>query len=158
MRVRSKIAGTVDAERVVRLPRPLREAIAEQVNASYPLEACGVLIGEPGDVARPSVVRELRATDNVAAGDRRRRYAVAPRALLAAQRQARAAGLEVIGYYHSHPDSSAVPSATDLEGAWPGVSYLIASVSGGVLDEIRSWRRDLVSETFIEERVELSTP
>jgi proteasome lid subunit RPN8/RPN11 len=115
---------------------------------------CGILIGDSESASTGPVVRELRAAENVAPGDRRRRFAIAPRTLLKAQQEARAAGMEVIGYYHSHPDSPAVPSAVDLEAAWPGVSYLIASLAGGDL-ELRGWRLDPASTTFSEERIEL---
>ena len=72
--------------------------------------------------------------------DRRRRYALAPEALLAAQKAARAEGLDLVGYYHSHPDHPPRPSAADRRDAWPGVSYLIVAVAGGAAGEARSWR------------------
>ena len=97
---------------------------------------------------------ELRAEPNSHGGSRRRRFAIAPEALLRAQKEARAAGLEVLGYYHSHPDAPAVPSARDLETAWPEVSYVIVAVERGRPGELRSWRLDPAQRGFEEERIE----
>ena len=59
---------------------------------------------------------------------------------LAAERQARAAGLALLGFYHSHPDHPAVPSQYDLDHAWPFFSYIIVSVRDGVPEDMTSWR------------------
>lgn len=83
----------------------------------------------------------------------RSHYLIDPKTVLIAHEEARAAGLEIVGYYHSHPDGPAVPSRKDLEDAWPDTSYLIVAVgSGGV--EARSWRLDERGGAFVEERVE----
>ncbi len=99
-------------------------------------------------------MRELRIEENVHAGSRRRRFAIAPEALLRAQKAARAAGLAVIGYYHSHPDAAAVPSAADLSAAWPEVSYLIVELGPEGVGGLRSWRLDRASGAWVEEQVE----
>lgn len=97
-----------------------------------------------------TAVTRVVAEKNVHPGDRRRRYSIAPERLLAAQKRARAEGLEVVGYYHSHPDSAARPSATDLRDAWPHLSYLILSGTDG---HLRSWRLDSERKEFREETV-----
>lgn len=114
-----------------------RAAIRRHAALAYPEECCGVLVGTMSAV-RARVVHLLE-TANVAPR-RRRRYAIDPESLLFAHRQAREAGQEVVGYYHSHPDASASPSARDLEEAWPGVCYLIVEVVAGAAVALRGWR------------------
>jgi proteasome lid subunit RPN8/RPN11 len=64
-------------------------------------------------------------------------------------KSARAQGLEVVGYYHSHPAGPPRPSAFDRERAWPELSYLIVTPAG----EAHSWRLG-GDGAFVEERVE----
>ena len=51
-----------------------------------------------------------------------------------------AAGADLLGFYHSHPDHPARPSQYDLDHAWPFFSYIIVSVAGGVPQDMTSWR------------------
>jgi proteasome lid subunit RPN8/RPN11 len=78
--------------------------------------------------------------------------------VLAAHKEARGLGLDVVGYYHSHPDHPSRPSDFDRDHAWPGLSYLIVSVQKGTVADERSWRladeRDRFDEETIEQRVE----
>ena len=70
-----------------------------------------------------------------------------------AEKAASAQGLEVIGWYHSHPDHPARPSDYDRDHAWPWYSYIIVSVHTGVPQDMTSWRlRDDRSE-FLEEKI-----
>ena len=72
--------------------------------------------------------------------ERRRRFLIAPEDFLREERHARAAGWEILGFYHSHPDRPPRPSETDREFAWPGYSYVIQSVRDGLAAEVYSWR------------------
>lgn len=115
-----------------------------------PEECCGTLLGEPSE--QGARVEEVVPAANVSSGDRRRAYFIAPRDLLAAGKRARALGMAIVGYYHSHPRGYPTPSERDLEHAWPGVSYLIVGRDG---EEVRSWRlRDGIRE-FEEQAFEL---
>jgi proteasome lid subunit RPN8/RPN11 len=78
--------------------------------------------------------------ENERDASRHNRYVISPGQFLRAEKEARAAGLDVLGFYHSHPDHPAQPSAFDLEHAWPWYSYLIASVEKGRVADVRSWR------------------
>ena len=89
--------------------------------------------------SRPSSSGSL-AAENERVDSRHNRYVISPQSLLAAQREARASGLDIVGYYHSHPDHPARPSEFDREHAWPGTSYVIVSVSEGKAVDCRSWR------------------
>ena len=134
------------------LPARLRDRIRRDARRCYPREACGVLIGECS--SEGVEVRDVRCEENVHGADRRHGYTIAPERLLLAQREARVAELEIVGYYHSHPDAEAIPSARDLASAWPDVSYLILAVEAGRVGDARSWRLDGGGAGFAEEAIE----
>lgn len=97
---------------------------------AYPEECCGVLLGRPASDGW-DVVQAVRA-QNSRRDSPRNRYEIAPAELVKIMREASAAGLEVAGFYHSHPDHAAMWSATDLADAhWLGCFYLIMQVEGG---------------------------
>jgi proteasome lid subunit RPN8/RPN11 len=107
--------------------------------AVYPEECCGLLVGEPASPGRDAVVvRQVWSAENVAER-RQSRYAIAPEALLRGHHRAREKGLEVIGYYHSHPQRGAQPSDFDRLTAWPETLYLILSMAAGRVAEARCW-------------------
>ncbi len=105
-------------------------AIRRHGEQAYPHECCGILLG-----TRAAEVREVRASvpcGNAEADSPRRRYSIDPREIIGIQRDARERGLEIVGFYHSHPDHPARWSPTDLEEAhWNGCSYVITSVRQG---------------------------
>ena len=113
-------------------------AINAHAARSYPEECCGFLLGEARDGATD--VAGVVAAENERQDSRHNRYVIPPESVLAAHKQARAQGVSVVGYYHSHPDHPAEPSEFDREHAWPGLSYLIVSVRGGTPADARSWR------------------
>lgn len=106
--------------------------------AAAPEEACGILAG----CRRPAVAVVLRAIPcrNAHEGDRRCRFLIDPEHHLAAQRDARQQGLEIVGFYHSHLNGSAALSEEDRRQAHPWVSYLVLAFCGGVFQEARCWR------------------
>ena len=114
----------------------------------YGDECCGALIGP-----RSGVVAEAFALSNTTDGERRRRFLVGPREYRDAEARAAAIGQELLGFYHSHPDHPAIPSAFDLERAWPNLSYLIVSVRSGRAAEARSWRLRADRSGFEEEQL-----
>jgi proteasome lid subunit RPN8/RPN11 len=97
---------------------------------TYPHECCGVMLGSTVDGERhvTAVVR-CRNTRN---DSPRNRYSIDPPELVRVQREARERGVEIVGFYHSHPDHPAQCSQTDFEEAhWIGCSYVITSVEQG---------------------------
>ena len=102
--------------------------VAEAARAA-PAECCGLLLGRGGRVD------QVRPAANVAA-DPLRRFEIDPAALLAAHREARAGGVELLGYYHSHPEGHPAPSATDCEHA-SGDRRAWAIIAEG---EVAFWR------------------
>ncbi len=102
--------------------RALDEMIAA-ARAAEPAECCGVLLGTPGAIAEAAPTRNLADDPN--------RFLIDPEQHIAARREGRRRGLDVVGFYHSHPHSGAVPSATDLaEAAYPDHLYAIVSLVG----------------------------
>lgn len=138
--------------RLALLPRHF-QALERHAAGAYPEECCGFLMGvEDGDGG--ILVERVLPARNEHAEDRCCRFLIAPETVLAARREARSLGLEIVGYYHSHPDLPAEPSEHDLEHAWPSASYLIVPVADGVPGEARSWRLRDGGGGFEEEDVE----
>ncbi len=132
--------------------------------AAYPEECCGILVGrtEPaagdnGD-AVVSVARLVGAENERENENRHNRYLIPPEVILRTEREARADGLDVVGYYHSHPDHPSRPSDFDRDHAWPGYSYLIVSVREGRARDERSWRLSDDRSRFDEEPIHSPEP
>ncbi len=113
--------------------------LRHHVESLYPDEACGGLLGSK-DSPENLTVNESAPLANAELAERRRRYLLEPEDVLQLERHAAAAGLRVVGFYHSHPDAAARPSAFDLEQAWPWYVYLIIKVDQGRADELSAWR------------------
>jgi proteasome lid subunit RPN8/RPN11 len=120
--------------------------ICESMMGAYPEEGCGLLVGEDRGGMRH--VLHAALVENGAAHDRARRYEIPPERFLEEERRARAAGLEVVGFFHSHPGHPPEPSAFDRERAWPYYSYLIVGLGPGGVTEIRSWRMEAEGEAL----------
>lgn len=114
---------------------------------AYPHECCGALIG------RDHVVTEALALPNSTDEGPRRRFLVRPVDYLAAERRATALEAELLGFYHSHPDSPARPSRYDLEHAWPTFAYVILAVDRATPGALTSWRLREDRSAFDEEPV-----
>ncbi len=106
------------------------DAMRRHGEETYPYECCGVLLGVMDGDERE--VRGLERADNTRLDSLHNRYNIDPRELVRIQRQARERGLDIIGFYHSHPDHPARWSTTDFaEAHWIGCSYVITSVNKG---------------------------
>lgn len=101
---------------------------------TYPNECCGALYGRDG------IVTATFALPNTTEEGPRRRFLVRPQDYREAERRAGELGVDLLGFYHSHPDHPARPSQYDLDHAWPFFSYIIVSVAGGRPEEMTSWR------------------
>jgi proteasome lid subunit RPN8/RPN11 len=121
------------------LPRAVRDAVVAHAREASPAECCGLLVGSPGEIT--SAVRAGNLSENP------KRFLVDPKDHIRARRDARAAGLDVVGFYHSHPHSAAEPSETDAAEAWtyPNHLHLIVGLAGEAAD-VRLYR--FTGETF----------
>ena len=86
---------------------------------------------------------------------KRNRFLIQPEELLRGEKYARDKKLDVVGFYHSHPDSPAVPSQYDFEHAWPQYSYIIVSTTRGDTGDFRSWVQRADRSQFDEEQIEV---
>jgi proteasome lid subunit RPN8/RPN11 len=84
----------------------------------------------------------------------RNRFSLTADDVLQAEKAAKAQGLEVIGWYHSHPDHPARPSDFDRDHAWPWYSYIIVSVHQGVPQDMTSWQLKDDRSGYLEEKIE----
>ena len=127
--------------------------IAEHGERDYPHECGGLLIGR-FDSENGKTVDELLPMKNSSPVEtRHNRVLILPQDLLRAEKYARSRGLDVVGYYHSHPDDRAVPSQFDLEHALPVWSYIIVSIRAGKVAELRSWELQANRARFNEEEI-----
>jgi proteasome lid subunit RPN8/RPN11 len=107
------------------------EALRTHGEETYPNECCGVLLGKNA-AGEGNHVREIVRAGNTRTDSAHNRYHIAPQELVKIQRQARGLGLDIVGFYHSHPDHPAQWSQTDFaEAHWLGCSYIITSVENG---------------------------
>lgn len=115
--------------------------------AGYPNEACGVLLGQPGESV---AIAEVTAGRNLSTVRARDRYELDPGDIVRAEREGRGRGLEVVGFWHSHPDHPARPSQFDTDHAWTDYVYVICSVPRGKPEAIRAWVLEMMGGSFDE--------
>lgn len=112
------------------LTNAVYEAIREHGEETYPHECCGALLGKASE--QGWVVTDSARAGNTRTDSAHNRYNIAPIELVRIQRSAREKGLEIAGFYHSHPDHPAQWSQTDFaEAHWLGCSYVITAVAKG---------------------------
>src|ERR1700730_4021487 len=132
------------------LSSDLAQKIREHGAESYSHECCGALLGRDLDAGATSTpdlaklpTREILALYplvNRRDDSPRNRFSVTSNDVRDAEKAAREKGIDVVGWYHSHPDHPAAPSEYDREHAWPWYSYVIVSVANGKPAEMTSWR------------------
>ena len=107
------------------------EALRAHGEETYPNECCGVLLGK-SDSERSNRVHRIVRAGNTRTDSAHNRYNIAPIELVRIQREARNLGLDIVGFYHSHPDHPAQWSSTDFaEAHWIGCVYVITEVAQG---------------------------
>ena len=117
----------------MRIAAPLIEAVIEQARREAPLECCGLLVGHGDTVERVVPMRNAACS--------RTRYLVDPAEHFALIRELRGTGREIVGAYHSHPASAAIPSPTDIAEAWEAdFVYVIVSLENEARPDVRAFR------------------
>src|SRR3977135_2635771 len=124
---------------MIQLNAKHQEEIAAHGERDYPYECCGLLIGRFIDQGGKKVVETYPISNAREEAAKRNRFLIRPEELLRGEQHAAAKGLDVVGFYHSHPDHPAVPSAYDLEHAWPVYSYIVVAIKSGRAEDLRSW-------------------
>ncbi len=113
------------------------DQIHDHAREAYPEECAGALVGM--DSGGIKVVVDVWRAENTHEEERSRRFFIEPLEVKKFEEQAEEREMGLLGFYHSHPDHPAEPSEYDREHAWPGYSYVIASVSADNVEEMRSW-------------------
>ncbi|MGA7854956.1 MAG: M67 family metallopeptidase [Candidatus Acidiferrales bacterium] len=136
----------------------ISEALAGRIRAhgveTYPHECCGAILGRDGEAARE--VLDLMPLANRRDDSPRNRFEVTAADVRLAEKTARAQNLDLIGWYHSHPDHPARPSEYDRDHAWPWYSYIIISVQSGQPRDMNSWRLRDDRSAYDSEAIESS--
>jgi proteasome lid subunit RPN8/RPN11 len=135
----------------VKIRREALDAIRAHGAEGYPHEICGIMIGPRGNRR----VTEVQRARNIIVERARDRYEIDPRDHIRIQREADAAGLDIVGYYHSHPDHPAQASRFDTERAWAGYVYLIVAVDGGKAVDANAFVADNDGGPFHPEPLEV---
>lgn len=119
----------------------------------YPNECCGMMLGRADGDSKEvlevvplqnlrhdsSRAQELLPLEDPGRESEKNRFLIDPLEQLRVEREARERGLDVLGYYHSHPDHPARPSNYDRDHAWPWYSYVIVSIERGKAVDMTSW-------------------
>jgi len=123
-------------------PLKIRETLLQKIHAhgveTYPHECCGALLGRDGEGSREII--DLLPLANRRVDSPRNRFELTPDDVRLAERTAAGKHLDLLGWYHSHPDAPARPSEFDRDHAWPWYSYIIVSVLKGEPRDTTSWR------------------
>jgi proteasome lid subunit RPN8/RPN11 len=140
------------------MPLILSESLFRQIERegteAFPNECCGILIGR--DEGGQRVVHKLVQGKNTFEADEQyHRFSIDPRAQLRAEREAEAAGMAVLGFYHSHPDHPARPSDYDRDHGWPFYSYVIVSIMSGKPADMTSWVLNEQTNAFDKQPIDV---
>ena len=129
--------------------------IREHGVRDYPYECCGLLLGRYYEEGK--LVSETYPISNAREESaKRNRFLIEPHELMHGERYARSKDLEVVGFYHSHPDSPAVPSQYDLDHAWPTYSYIIVSTRANEAGDLFSWEQEPDRSRFNQEELRIA--
>ena len=120
-------------ERRLTIGAALDAGIRAHGQQTYPHECCGALLG------RDNRVTDLLELPNTTEEGPRRRFLVRPSDYRQAEGRATELGVELLGFYHSHPDHPARPSQYDLDHAWPTFAYIIVAVAQGAATDMTVW-------------------
>jgi proteasome lid subunit RPN8/RPN11 len=123
---------------MLKLNEQTYKAIRHHGEETYPHECCGVLLGRFSEGVNE--VEDAIRAGNTRTDSAHNRYHIAPQELVKIQRQGRERGLDIVGFYHSHPDHPAQWSQTDFaEAHWLGCSYVITAVAKGTAQQTNSF-------------------
>lgn len=143
---------------MLKLNEQVYDAIRRHGEETYPHECCGVLLGHSAEDVND--VEDSMRAGNTRTDSPENRYQIAPQELVKIQRLARERGLDIVGFYHSHPDHPARWSKTDFaEAHWIGCSYVITAVDEGVAQATNSFLLTGAGEddkAFEDEAVEVA--
>ena len=139
---------------MLKLTGEIEEKIRQAGAEAYPNECCGILFGSEENGV--NTVKALKPIENAReSGEQYHRFLITAEDMVQAELEARKLGLEIVGFYHSHPDHPARPSDYDRDHALPFYSYIILRVAEGRPELMTSWRLQLSREAFDREELEI---
>lgn len=115
-----------------------KAAIEKHGEETFPNECCGFILGKLNGADR-NVVELMPAANDREGEAQYNRFLITPEAYMRGEKAARAKKLDIVGFYHSHPNAPARPSQYDLDHAWPVYSYIIVSIRDKVAADMTSW-------------------
>ena len=139
---------------MLKLTRKIEAEIRQAGAEAYPNECCGILFGREEDGGH--TVKELKPIGNAReSGEQYHRFLITAEEMMEAELEARKLGLDIVGFYHSHPDHPAAPSDYDRDHALPFYHYIILRVAKGRPEEMTDWRLRLSREAFDAESLKI---
>ncbi|HXF28123.1 MAG TPA: M67 family metallopeptidase [Verrucomicrobiae bacterium] len=126
---------------MIRIEGKAWSAMVAHAESTFPNECCGAMLGVSDGVEKQ--VSVASPIENAYQGAQNARYELRPEDLLAAEREARKQGMDLIGIFHSHPDCDAYFSETDLKNSCPWYSFVVLSIKGGKFDHANSFLPNL---------------
>jgi proteasome lid subunit RPN8/RPN11 len=122
---------------MIRIESEAWQEMVRHAESTFPNECCGAMLGVI-DGEKKTVKRAV-PLENAHQGSQQERYELRPEDLLRADREARQAGMDLIGIFHSHPDCDAYFSQTDLKNSCPWYSFVVLSIKNGRFDHANSY-------------------
>jgi len=138
---------------MIRLKSADIEELKQIAQKTYPHECCGVMVGSIENGVK--TVTELIPAENQRTDSPANRYLITPDLLNELEKKLKGTDRAIVGFFHSHPDVPARPSAYDQDHAWPWYSYVIVSVNKGQAGEIQNWKLRDDRSAFDAEKMEL---
>ena len=135
----------------IEISKVLIEKINSHVEAAYPEEGAGFLLGNNNEVKEILPLTNAREDEA-----RHNRFLITPEDYLKAELKADELDLNLIGVFHSHPDCPNEPSEYDREWAQPFFSYIITRVDNGKTVSHRSWRLVEDRSKYDEEEIKIN--
>ena len=110
---------------------------------AYPCECCGILVGKKSERGEIEVTEIREASNQIQGGEEATHFSIDPLFLYNIERELESRGLEIVGFYHSHPNCKAILSDEDIKYMVPGIVYTILSVTAHGVVDVKSYTRDL---------------
>jgi proteasome lid subunit RPN8/RPN11 len=136
---------------MLKISQTLYDQLRAHGEETYPNECCGIMLGKVADANTADAaitVHQLIRAGNTRTDSAHNRYHIAPGELIRAQREARNQGLDIVGFYHSHPDHPAQWSPTDFaEAHWFGCAYVITAIEG--IEKAKTSGRAQITNSFL---------
>jgi proteasome lid subunit RPN8/RPN11 len=138
---------------LIKCTKEIEKAIREFGEQEYPNECCGLLFGKINSDNSKEITEILPISNAQKEENRYNRFLITPKDMIKGELYARKHNVDIIGFYHSHPNHPAKPSQFDLDHAWPVYSYIIVSVANGKADLMTSWILSSDRAEFEEEEI-----